>query len=1091
MSLGERARILVTTVGAALAAVISWVVNFGVPAHLRPQYDFIYRYLPGAKVSHERSASFGQGRGSSRVGSQMQDYSVSTGMRQQSEPRETPLRIVSLQVLKLAMVLVFCVEVLVPMYVAPSGVSMTLKDLPSTTAESIRSLKRELANIEKSNDVRPHESVATKAISPWQNLLIVADPQVTDEDSSTPNMDGLLTPLINLMSDVFMKRVTSSFPHAMKSYSVGSPEYITSQNSGVVFMGDLLDGGRFIPINADEMDSVIEDKKLHGELNENQKNLILDRAPPSEYFNSKVDTSGRWKTEISRFWNIFGTLVPKNKRKSSPPLSQLERIDDKPGSDKIGFFNTPGWYTSIVGNHDVDIGNTIDANVYSRFSSVFGKSNWAIKVSNNVTLIGVNTVAFVDFKGADGVLEKFTTLKNKRRQVMAMVDSKNKITFDKDNIEALDGMKTNGQQFNALLTSIKEEIQTLETELKAIINTLPESLAETLNFLLYPQWDVSTATILLTHIPLFRDSGEECSSISKFNIFDIPPPKSKDKLEKNEDDEAKESRDRYPFPKYIKEEYVEPKHYARDNEAVDDEVVGVHNPSDSVGKGPIDGEAKLVPSEEKDIKLDNKKKASFETDDTDEVKNIKNNILKESLRNKEAAFDISNPNAEDAEIESMFSEEVKNDGEKVDTTKLKDQSNNDSKGVDFLHVNPESDNKQKSTKEKSKKTNKSKEETTSTDTVKSKDLDISKLVKIQKEIGLKLKYRHIESGPKRDRTSRPIKLVRGKGYQNTLTDSASQLLVSLIGNAVPSHLNEEISEDYINPTRYFNKESSNDEENVRGNLLFALSGDDHDFCGYKHSTYGGLPEFTLPSYSFLQGTRHPGVARLLTGPGLNLATLVVGESYDWFWWIFNVYCIFGAFVVLHFIPEILKPFVVVEIIYTKFIDTILNFFKIPDRFPKVYSFIMLPRFVYLGILSLLSGKRLQSHSSQHKSYESIPSDNGNDKPNSASSMGAVRSTISTSNLSFQRRGPLSPTGSFVSINGDEGVVNMEGISTSHSSKPTGDYGLPLPVNTNKRSIASMTTNKILDLIKRVIVLSITIASAGIIFLSSLIILNTI
>ncbi|KAL3899573.1 MAG: hypothetical protein SGCHY_001956 [Lobulomycetales sp.] len=58
-----------------------------------------------------------------------------------------------------------------------------------------------------------------------------------------------------------------------------------------------------------------------------------------------------------------------------------------------------------------------------------------------------------------------------------------------------------------------------------------------------------------------------------------------------------------------------------------------------------------------------------------------------------------------------------------------------------------------------------------------------------------------------------------------------------------------------------------------------LSGDDHDVCVHTHKLPGmpSIPEYTLATFSMLQGNRNPGFATIgapYRGPGRNVQALV-------------------------------------------------------------------------------------------------------------------------------------------------------------------------------------------------------------------------
>lgn len=782
------------------------------------------------------------------------------------------LSVLSIQIIKLCILIVLVVEFIIPYWFSMSS------SIPDFIAyDSLKAIDR----IDNSLEL----------LSPYQNIIIVSDPQLTDENSSTPNMNGYLTPLINLMSDIYMKRISKLIERPSSSYDVSKDN--VEKHTGVIFLGDLFDGGRYIPVgDSDEKGSQIID-----------------------YFSSRLDPTGRWKKEMKRFWNIFGNLIPFKKR------NNVENFNKDDASSNNEFFNNPGWFKSVVGNHDVDL-DKINKEVYDRFTKSFGKSNWYLQASTNVTIVGINSVSLVNLDLTDlqiiiSRLTHKTNYLNRFKLEKDLTDPENK-----DIVEYV-------------VSDIIDE----KLKIEKIIDGFDDIQKETIEFLLFPQWNPNTAIILVSHEPLYREKGAKCDPMYHMTTF-------------------------RSYAEYI--------------------------PQNTQGKDTF----------------------LFKKDHT-----YKPSILKKRL--------------DDESEETEESEKI----EDFNAGNLRFNKENfaDEDGIPVVKQNP--------------KSNKG---------------SIGKISKPQLGLSYTEDTRYISwkafsttvYEPKIYRKSNDIHAGVGKGYQNTLTEQVSDFVVDLIGN--PRFIMEsrtDFDKNNFN-VRYIENSlflrfgnavplTQSKINKVGGNILFILSGDDHDYCNYYHESYG-VNEFTLPTFSFLQGTRQPGYARVFIGSGSYLATIIVSKSYDWFWWIFNIYCTLGIIIIFRFFPIFIKPLIWVEVLYAKIFNKVLETIGI-KKSSTTYRIVMIPRFIMIGFLTKVLGSKSKTESGspiKDRRVSSIPIHS----PEHESSGIPSSSTLNPSMM--YRRTMGSPYASSI-----PGISERNGISIN-SGPVNSSVTVPLFVNTNVPNASS-------------------------------------
>ncbi|KAI0410064.1 hypothetical protein F4802DRAFT_543192 [Xylaria palmicola] len=290
-------------------------------------------------------------------------------------------------------------------------------------------------------------------------LVFVADPQLIDPHSY-PGRPWPLNPLTMRITDNYMRR---SYIQVQK----------TLHPDTVMFLGDLFDGGR-------------EWKTAHGDFNDPEwakNHRPADERKHVKQWNRKYGER-YWLKEYARFGRIFfdnwiagGTLAA--------PFQRGRKL-----------------IASLPGNHDLGFGAEVKLPVRHRFSAYFGETN-RVDIIGNHTFVSVDTVSLsadtsnmkdhVDLRGifepVNGFLDEVKA--TKRRAVQK------ELRFWRGEVEDL---------------TLEHRVEELEDADHSNLPTMdPGDNA--------PDFP----TILLTHVPLYRDPGTPCGPMREHWPPQKPP----------------------------------------------------------------------------------------------------------------------------------------------------------------------------------------------------------------------------------------------------------------------------------------------------------------------------------------------------------------------------------------------------------------------------------------------------------------------------------------------------------------------------------------------------------------------------------------
>ncbi|KAI1375370.1 hypothetical protein F4677DRAFT_422625 [Hypoxylon crocopeplum] len=277
-------------------------------------------------------------------------------------------------------------------------------------------------------------------------LIFVADPQIIDPHSY-PGRPWPLNPLTYVITDNYMRRSYIQLQKVLRPDTV-------------FFLGDLFDGGR-------------EWKTAHGDFEDPE--WAKDHRPAEEqkYLKEWRRKYGEqfWLQEYERFGNIFydnwnlGGILPSPGQRGRKLIS------------------------SLPGNHDLGFGAEVKVPARHRFNAYFGETN-RIDVIGNHTFVSVDTVSLsagtssmknrVDLQPIYGPAQEFLkdVKATKRRAVQK------EARFWRGEVDGL---------------AFEQKVEDLDS---ADFSNLPT---------MDPGKDAPDfPTILLTHVPLYRDPGTPC-----------------------------------------------------------------------------------------------------------------------------------------------------------------------------------------------------------------------------------------------------------------------------------------------------------------------------------------------------------------------------------------------------------------------------------------------------------------------------------------------------------------------------------------------------------------------------------------------------
>lgn len=277
-------------------------------------------------------------------------------------------------------------------------------------------------------------------------LVFVADPQIIDPHSY-PGRPWPLTPLTMRITDNYMRR---SYTQVQK---ILHPDT-------VIFLGDLFDGGR-------------EWKTAHGDFADPE--WAKDNRPDDEkkllkQWNKKYGER-YWLKEYARFGRIFinnwiwGGTIP-------TPFQRGRKL-----------------IPSLPGNHDLGFGAEVKVPVRQRFGAYFGDTN-RVDVIGNHTFVSVDTVS----------LSADTSVMKDQLDLEDIYGPVN---------DFLDEVKATKRR------AVQKELRFWRGEIEEIAQEHRVEELEDADFSNLPTIDPGEGapdfpTILLTHVPLYRDPGTPC-----------------------------------------------------------------------------------------------------------------------------------------------------------------------------------------------------------------------------------------------------------------------------------------------------------------------------------------------------------------------------------------------------------------------------------------------------------------------------------------------------------------------------------------------------------------------------------------------------
>ncbi|PKS09898.1 hypothetical protein jhhlp_004521 [Lomentospora prolificans] len=280
------------------------------------------------------------------------------------------------------------------------------------------------------------------------HLVFVADPQLIDP-KSYPGRPWPLNDLTMLVTDNYLRRSYNELQGQLHPDSL-------------FFLGDLFDGGR-------------EWKTASGDFNE----ASWARAyPKNEREHAKVwkKKYGEdfWLQEYQRFSDIFF------KPYHDEGVSHVNHGPLKMGRKLVA---------SLPGNHDLGFGSMVKVPVRDRFSAFFGEPN-RVDVVGNHTIVSVDTVSLSAGTSEQARTENLEHIYGPADQFLKEVKAfKRKAVLDQ--LRFLRGDNVESQLPHSAIDASK---------LTAADFAVEEDKSEVADF----------PTILLTHVPLYREPGTPC-----------------------------------------------------------------------------------------------------------------------------------------------------------------------------------------------------------------------------------------------------------------------------------------------------------------------------------------------------------------------------------------------------------------------------------------------------------------------------------------------------------------------------------------------------------------------------------------------------
>ncbi|KAI6089739.1 hypothetical protein F4821DRAFT_230821 [Hypoxylon rubiginosum] len=280
-------------------------------------------------------------------------------------------------------------------------------------------------------------------------LIFVADPQIIDP-KSYPGRPWPLNPLTVAITDNYMRR---SYTQLQKQLHPDT----------VFFLGDLFDGGR-------------EWKTAHGNFDDPEWAKGNRPADEEKYLNEWHRKYGQdfWMQEYARFGNIFYDSW------------NLGGVFPGPGQRGRKLIS------SLPGNHDLGFGAEVKVPARHRFNAYFGETN-RVDVIGNHTFVSVDTVSLsagtssmrdrVDLEPIYGPVQEFLkSVKATKRRA-----TEKEVRFWRGSIEDL----AFDHKVEDINSADYNHLPTMDLKDRA-----PE----------FP-------TVLLTHVPLYRDPGTPCGPL--------------------------------------------------------------------------------------------------------------------------------------------------------------------------------------------------------------------------------------------------------------------------------------------------------------------------------------------------------------------------------------------------------------------------------------------------------------------------------------------------------------------------------------------------------------------------------------------------
>lgn len=325
------------------------------------------------------------------------------------------------------------------------------------------------------------------------HLVFVADPQLVDPHTY-PGRPWPLSALTESYTDGYMAR---SFRLINEHLDPDS----------VVFLGDLLDGGREWATSKARALNARQEKYLEGMRAKKVDGVDTAGAELEKRDDLRTfvhGENGRWKKygprqwmeEYDRFGRIFltpGQLYPRSERTvdvglkvPTHPISIENGADDTETEEyAISGGKTKRVLTSLPGNHDLGFGPGVQLAVRERFETHFGEGN-RVDVFGNHTFISIDApslAALSQFEvGGDSTEEQAESRKHIWQPAMSFISGlKSPVT--KATCDYLDQLFPDGRERD--------------------VGTPKPAL----------QGQEQLPVILLSHVPLFRDPDTDCGKM--------------------------------------------------------------------------------------------------------------------------------------------------------------------------------------------------------------------------------------------------------------------------------------------------------------------------------------------------------------------------------------------------------------------------------------------------------------------------------------------------------------------------------------------------------------------------------------------------